>query len=127
MAVVDNANVVFSSFTSMEYVSTKDGVVVSTRVPTNVFDYNSPGGSVIGITGALVMKLAGSDGSGRNLKTNIGAKLDADEEASFEIEVTLQRELAFVGETSLNSAANIASSNGVIGFVVLLAWANAMW
>ena len=69
------------------------------------------------------MKLAGI---GRNLKTDIGAKLDASEEASFEIEVTLQRELAFGRETSLNSAANIASSKGVIGPVMLLAWANAM-
>ena len=126
MAVIENANVVFSSFTSMEYVSAKYGVVVSTRVPTNVFDYNSLG-SVIGITGGLIMKLAGSGGSGRNLKTDIGAKLDTSEEASFEIEVTLQRELEFVGETSLNSAANVASSKGVIGPVMLLALANAMW
>ena len=127
MVVIKKQIVEFSSFTSVEYVSTKYGVVVSTRVPTNVFDYNSPGGSVIGITGALVMKLAGSDGSGRNLKTNIGAKLDADEEASFEIEVTLQRELAFTGETSLNSAANVASCKEVIGPVMILALANAMW
>ena len=127
MAVIQNENVVFSSFTSMEYVSAKYGVVVSTRVPTNVFDYNSPEGSVIGITGGLVMKLAGSGGSGRNLKTYNGAKFDASKEGSFEIEVTLQRELAFVGETSLNSAANVASSKGAIGSTVLLAWANAMW
>ena len=66
-------------------------------------------------------------GSGRNLKTDIGAKLDASGEASFEIEVTLQREFAFVGETALNSAANIASSKGVIGPAMLFALANAMW
>ena len=128
MAVIQNQNVVFSSFTSMEYVPAKYGVVVSTRVPTNMFDYNNPEGSVIGITGGLVMKLAGSGGSGRNLNTDIGAKLDASEEASFGIEVTLQRELAFVGETLLNSAANVASiSKGVLGPVMLLALANAMW
>ena len=120
MAVIKNQNVVFSSFTSMDYVPAKYGVVVSTRVPTNMFDYNSPEGSVIGITGGLVMKLAGSGGSGRNLKTDIGAKLDASEEASFEIEVTLQREL-------LNSAANVASNKGVIGPAMLLAWAAVMW
>ena len=50
MAVISNANVVFSSFTSMEFVSAEYGVVVLTRVPTNVFEYNNPEGSVIGIT-----------------------------------------------------------------------------
>ena len=121
MAVIKDQLVVLTSFTSVEYVSTQNGVVVSTRVPTNVFDYNIP---VIGISGGLVMKLAGI---GRNLKTDIGAKLDYNDEASFEIEVTLQEELAFVEETSLNSAANVASSKGVIGLGMLLAWANVMW
>ena len=124
MAVIEDDRVEFPSFTSREYVPAKNGVMVTTIVPTNVFDYNTPG-SFIGIAGVLVMKLV--DSSGRNLKTAIGAKPDASDEASFEIEVTLQRELAFVGETSLNSAANVASRKGVIGPVMLLAWANAMW
>ena len=121
MAVVSNQVIVFTSFTSVEYVSAENLVVVSTRVPTNVFDYNIP---VIGITGGLVMELGGS---GRNLKTDIGAKLDPNDEASFEIEVTLQRESAFVEESSSNSAANVASSKGVIGSVIVLACAYAMW
>ena len=121
MAVITNQAIVFSSFTSVEYVSAENLIVVSTRVPTNVFDYNIP---VIGITGGLVMELGGS---GRNLKTDIGAKLDPNDEASFEIEVTLQQDLELVGETSLNSAANVANSKGVIGPVMLLAWVNVMW
>ena len=124
MAVIEDNAVVFSSFTSREYVSSKNGVVVSTIAPINLFDYNKPG-SVIGIAGGLVTKLV--DGSGRNLKADIGAKFDASEEASFEIEVNLQRDMVFEGEPPLNSAASVASIKGFIASFVVFAWSYAMW
>ena len=123
MAVIGNHVVVFLSFTSREYVASKSGVVVSTFVPTNLFDYNRPE-SVIGITGEIIMKLADS---GRRLKADIGAKFDATEEASFKVEVNLQREDVFGEENSMNSAASVASSKGIIAPAMVLAWTNAMW
>jgi len=123
MAVIDNNGVVFPSFTSREYVMAKSGVVVSTFVPTNLFDYNRPE-SVIGIAGEIVMKLADS---GRGLKDHIGAKFDATEEASFEIEVNLQRKVVIEEDISMNSAASVASSKGFITPVMVMAWSYAMW
>ena len=123
MAVIDNNVVVFPSFTSREYVTAMNGVVASTRVPTNMFDYNSPE-AVIGITGGLVMKLVDS---GRKLKADIGGKFDVSEEASFEIQVSLQREIAFEEETAMNSDASIASGKGFIVSAMVLAWSYNMW
>ena len=123
MAVIGNHVVVFLSFTSREYVTSKSGVIVSTFMPTNLFDYNRPE-SVIGITGEIIMKLADS---GRRLKADIGAKFDATEEASFKVEVNLQREDVFGEENSMNSAASVAGMKGFIAPVMVLAWFYTMW
>ena len=81
MAVIEDNGVVSPSFTSREYVSAKNGVVVTTQVPSNnVFDYNSPE-AVLGISGGLLVKKC----VGANC-----ANFDPSEEASFAIEVSLQ-------------------------------------
>ena len=123
LTFIDNNVVVFPTFTSREYVTTKNGVVAFTCVPINLFDYNSWQSS-IAITGKIVLKLVDS---GRKLKADIGAKFDASEEASFEIEVDLQREIMFEDETSMNSAASVASSKGIIAYAMVLAWTYAIW
>ena len=123
MSVIEDNVVMFPSFTSREYVTAKNGVVASTRVSPKLFDYNSPG-SVIGITGGLVLQLVGSD---RKLKAAIGAKFDASEEVSFEIEVNLQREMLFGGEASMTSATSATSNKGSIALSMVLAWAYVMW
>ena len=123
LAVIENDGVVFPSFTSREYVTAKNGVVVTTIVPTNLFDYNSPE-AVLGITGGLVMKLVDS---GRKLKADIGSNFDASEEASFEVEVSLQREIVFEEEMAMNSDASVTSGKGFIAPVMVLAWSYAMW
>lgn len=57
MPVVENDEVSTAAITSREYVPEKNGVAVSTRVPSNVFAF-SDGGS-IAVSGVVEMKLAG--------------------------------------------------------------------
>ena len=115
-----------ASFKSVGIVNgTGAGIVVSTRVPTNIFDFNSS--LTLEITGDVVMKLAG-DSNGRTLRASVGNSLDTNEETSFSLQVALKQELVSV-EGSMSSAAFVPivsnSFFAALGMVFCLAY--AMW
>ena len=101
------------------------GIVVSTRVPTNIFDFESS--LTLKITGDVVMKLAGGS-NGRTLRASVGNSLDINEETSFSLQVALKQELVSV-EGSMSSAAFVPivsnSFFAALGMVFCLAY--AMW
>ena len=43
LIVIEGDAAKYPSFTTKTYVPAQRGVVVQTRVPTNLFDYNTPG------------------------------------------------------------------------------------
>jgi len=79
--IINNDFISFPSFTKKEFVEAHNGVVVSTHVPANVFDYSTAGASTK-VTGGVVVK------------SGIGGKLDASEETSFAVDVNLRQEMA---------------------------------
>ena len=106
----------------MAYVAAERGVVVKTRVPMDLFDYNSPE-AAISIGGEAVMQLVGSR---RRLRAS--SESDASEEASFDFEVRLQREalLESDDEGTLGndvSSAFATSSESLVAFGAAFAWA----
>ena len=129
MTVIAAKEIQFSSIASLEPVGTVNGtgagIVVSTRVPTNIFDFESP--LTLEITGDVVMKLAG-DSNGRTLRASVGNSLDTNEETSFSLQVALKQELVSV-EGSMSSATFVPTvSNSffaALGMVFCLAY--AMW
>ena len=58
LSVIENNQVEYSSITSREYVPLKNGVAVSTRVPSNLFNYEEED-STVSISGSIVVKFAG--------------------------------------------------------------------
>ena len=123
LAFIEDDVITFPSITSREYVSAENGVVVSTRVPLNLFNYSV--GESITITGEIGMQLAGS---GRKLRAvTEGVKVDDNEIASsFELEIALQQEMVYDDDDSINSANGVASrSLGMFGMA--FAFAYTMW
>lgn len=82
----------------------ENGVVVSTRVPTNIFTFAV--GEYLSITGTVEMKLAGS---GRRLHADDHDGTDEEEDlaSSFALQVALQQEMANNEDLSTNSANSI--------------------
>mmetsp|Transcript_27952 Transcript_27952/g.48296 ORF Transcript_27952/g.48296 Transcript_27952/m.48296 type:complete len:129 (-) Transcript_27952:237-623(-) len=119
MIVIEAVKVKVPSITSLEYVLEENGVIVSTRVPTNLFNYAL--GESITISGAMNMKLA--DGSSRKLRADIivgGAKFDENKKASFELKVGLEDEMILEDETAVNSATGVASASKGVGMLVMI-------
>ena len=75
------------------------------------------------------MRLAGSDGIRRKLQAGIGAKVDANEVATFHITVNLQPEtVTKEEEATMNSAnTNTIASKGFAVLGMMSASAYAMW
>ena len=111
-----NANgIVVPSITSIKY--DNGGVAVRTRVPTNLFDF-LPGKSLT-VSGAILTKLVNSS---RKLQADIGATADANEEASFELNVNLERDIVDE-EVMMKSEASVV----IMGFVMIgVVFASAM-
>jgi len=81
LTMINNAVISFPSFTKKEFAEEHNGVVVSTHVPANVFDYSTAGASTKVTVGVVV-------------KSGISGKLDASEETSFSVDVNLREKMA---------------------------------
>lgn len=117
MTFVEDDDVAFPGFISREYVPSKYGVVVSTRVPTNLFDYNSLG-SIITITGGVIMQLVES---GRKLHSGFGGttRILGNEKASYQLKVDLQDETVLKDEVSMTTIEDSCSVVDVKRFSVI--------
>jgi len=116
--VIVDGKPAFSSFTSIEYVSSTK-VKVSTRVPLNVFTFEA--GASIAISGEVIMKLAGA--RGRKLQADVGAK----EEAIFDLNVNLQPEIVAEEEEVMMNAAASAARKGFVMLGMVFASVYVMW
>ena len=88
-SVVTENQASISSITSLDFVE-KTRLFVSTRVPSNVFNFDAVDTS-ISISGSLELALAG----GRKLTANVGGDLRVEnEETAFALKVSLQGETA---------------------------------
>lgn len=126
LAIIENEAIMFPSFTSWMYVPTMhgpgSGVVVSSRLPINVFDF---GAAEVEVTGTIVMELDGSS-PGRKLEaadTSLAAA--GDNAASFDIVLTLQEDLEF-SEDPIVSAGMFASY-GFVSLELMFLLACIMW
>lgn len=128
--VVTKGDVVFKSITSEKSVSNVNpaggnGVRVTTRVPTNVFDFETAG-TKIEVSGGLIMELAGSNTAGRKLVADVAAISDGNGDASFELEVSLQQQLDSQ-EDPVSSATSIAKKGSIVLGPMAFALVYAMW
>ena len=94
----------FPAFASMVYVPSKNGVVVSTRVPSNLFSYGAD--ESITLTGVIIMKLAGSD----HKLLAIASDTNLDKNASFQLKVNLAQEFRST-KASANSVLDACLNN----------------
>lgn len=116
-AVINANGIVAPSITDIAY-DNGGGVSVRTRVPINLFDFLS--GNSITVSGAILTKLVNS---GRKLEAVIGATADANEEASFELNVNLKRDMTVDEEVMMKSEASVV----ITGFVMIgVVFASAM-
>ena len=123
MDVIDENRIQVPSITTRTYVPSINGVVVSTRVPSNIFDYST--GATINISGGLVMKFVEAGGS-RKLVATISAKSDENKD-SFKLEVVLQREMVSEEDVLFNSATFVATKVFVVLIGMVSALAYTMW
>ena len=116
-AVINANGIVAPSITDIAY-DNGGGVSVRTRVPVNLFDFLS--GNSVTVSGAILTKLVNS---GRKLEAVIGATADANEEASFELNVNLKRDMTVDEEVMMKSEASVV----ITGFVMIgVVFASAM-
>jgi len=119
MTVIANERVVVPSISSRDYFPNDNVVVVSTRVPVNLFTYAE--GETITVSGDILMKLA--DGNRRKLQTDIvggGAKFGAIKKAPFQLMIGLQDEMVLEGESYVSSATGVASASKDVGMLVMV-------
>ena len=123
MPVIENNVITVESITSRDYVPAENGVVVSMRVPVNMFVFGA--GESISITGDIDMKLVGS---GRRLQDDIdGIKVnDNGMTSSFELSVALQKSLVYNKEQLTSSAKVTVASNGLFMLGMMLAIAHML-
>jgi len=123
LPVIENNVITVESITSRDYVPAENGVVVSMRVPVNMFVFGA--GESISITGDIDMKLVGS---GRRLQDDIdGIKVnDNGMTSSFELSVALQKSLVYNKEQLTSSAKVTVASNGLFMLGMMLAIAHML-
>jgi len=127
-----DGNVKYSEITSREYVEAGDagngiegeGVRVGSQVPIDMFNFGS---ATIKVTGSalLNLKVDENGGTSRKLVAEIVTSANNDEEASYELEVTLKQQVE--SEEDPISSAKSATNKGVAGIVLLFALASAIW
>ena len=121
MKTIENDEVLVTSITSRTYVVAMNGVIVSTRVPSNLFLFGA--GSTITIAGEVQMKLLGSTFNRRKLLAASDGPMKVDEKSPYVIQVDLGREMFSEEEVPINSAASIASKGIIIrGMVFVLTY-----
>ena len=120
LPVIESNTVSLPTITSRDYVPSENGVVVATRVPSNLFNYTE--GNSIAVAGELEMKFAFT---GRRLQANIDgseikrhpAVLAEEEEeltSSFELQVALQTEMVYKeGDPTTSSSTKAIASSGM--------------
>lgn len=119
--VIENDAVSFPTITSRQYNANENGVMVSTWIPTNLFNFAA--GEAISIAGVIEMKLAGS---GRRLHDGTESTSGGGESeiaSSFELEVALQtKEIVYDEDSSVNAATAISSKSiAILGMIFSLA------
>lgn len=132
LPVIQNGETSFPALTSIDWYGGE--VLVTTRVPTNLFDFEAAVAS-IGVSGALALEL--SDGTRRRLtisepSRDLQAAADADNEAGFGLSINLQPETntgtGLDGESAIvNSVKAAASCKGFAVFGMLITSTYAFW
>ena len=122
MDVIEENQIQVPSITTRTYVPGENGVVVSTRVPSNIFEYSTS--STIDITGVMVMNFVEAGGSRKLVAAS--AKSDENKD-SFKLEVVLQREVVSEEEVLFNSATFVATKVFVMLIGMVSALAYTMW
>ena len=121
MDTIENDQILVPSITSRTYVVAMNGVIVSTRVPSNLFSFGE--GSTITITGEVQMKLLGSTLNRRKLLAASDGAKKGDEKSPYVIQVDLGRENISEEEIPINSAASVACKGIVMrGMVFILTY-----
>lgn len=115
------------AITTREYLST--GVLVSTRVPANVIDYETPGASIV--VGGDVTLGFGDDSERKLRLADINRELQADggdEDASFEVDIGLQADSAVeLDDAQVLNFAQVVEVNGFAVLAAIATAAYAMW
>ena len=94
---------------------TKNGVVVSTRVPSNKVDYAS-GATIVTIFGSVNLKF------GRRLRADVKTLPDSEETAAFELKVDLQKM-----RSEEDQASSAVANKGALGAAFAFVSAMMLW
>lgn len=121
MAVIVEDQIETPEITSMEYVPSERGFVVSTRLPSNVFAFG-PGEEPVKVSGTVNLMLAGGRRKLQGLFDAPNAP-DVEEEAKYEVEFGLVG--AETVGNGFSSAAVVSSFAGYASAVVYLAYSLA--
>lgn len=127
MDLIEDGGVNIPEITTREYVPDRNGVAVATRVPSNVFAFAAR--RSLSIRGVVVTDLAGS--GPRELRSSPGAGAGrtlqaADEEAPFELEVTLMGEGGPPKLVALSNSAAVVEKGFVAMGAVLSVFYNLL-
>lgn len=117
LPVIRDGLISVPAISSREFVRSQG--VVSTRVPSNLFDFD--GGSSVAVSGGVTMRLV--DGGGRRLRILSDGGVEGDQESSFELVVSLQPAAGSVEEGYVASHGSLAASMGwfVVGLGAIFA------
>jgi len=130
-----NGSVLIPSITSRDYRSATM-VLIKTRVPTNLFNYEAEGAKIevigsltIQLKGSRVRKLKLDDGVSGGVGTNRKLQGDASEqEATFDLAIKLDPGVSGNEEgITMNSALSVAAGSSIAGFIVFFATAITFW
>jgi len=137
LSVIQNDQVDFPAITYREYVPSANGVAVSTRVPSNIFNFAL--GQSIAVSGGIVVRLAGSDERRRlNVelqavqgvgKAEEGSERDlqaSGANAGFRIDVELAEDGDTVPVATINAAVGVANGGFVVLGTMIFSYAFAM-
>ena len=130
-----DGSVLIPSITSRDHTSATM-VLIKTRVPTNLFDYEATDAK-IEVIGSLTIKLKGShvrrlkldDGVSGGVGTNRKLQGDASEqEATFDLAIKLDPGVSGdEEEITINSALSVVVGCNIAGFIVFFATAFTFW
>ncbi len=120
LKIVEGGNAFINGITSISYGDDANGIVVTTRFPSNLFVFAS--GESIAIEGIVAMRLAG-DTSSRKLRALSGANSDDVEETTYKIKIDLQEDELLGDSLSRFSNTGSAIALGKIMAMVVIAFA----
>jgi len=130
LQIINGGSTVYPSLTSKTPVSDKNGIFVTTRVPYSTISYS---GNPIIVSGTVDLQFA--ETTGRKLRSNIdtmhtGAGNDRDlqasnmQAASFDLQITLEPQVAVKKVTTMNTAVITGTSNAfaLVGMMLVSAY-----